>query len=243
MVALNRSKIVSDKYRSVVPSEEGNESNDGSDHVASISLSQEKHNESLESSTIRESFCLLAMLLGGIVVGLASSHYFLEMKYASSHRTVANDFRRSYEELQQRYTSSLQKLENKLFEAKSLSSSCEQDSNQLRKQLLQFTNLEKKYNLMKNEQSQVIEEKDRVKNELTLARRTLDQYESKIKLLNQNRRKNEEELKHTEELKGRIKGQDHQMQKLRETSSLWENEVQRLQSAISMSSLRSLQKR
>lgn len=243
MVALNRSKIVSDKYRSVVPSEEGNESNDGSDHVASISLSQEKHNESLESSTIRESFCLLAMLLGGIVVGLASSHYFLEMKYASSHRTVANDFRRSYEELQQRYTSSLQKLENKLFEAKSLSSSCEQDSNQLRKQLLQFTNLEKKYNLMKNEQSQVIEEKDRVKNELTLARRTLDQYESKIKLLNQNRRKNEEELKHTEELKGRIKGQDHQMQKLRQTSSLWATEVQRLQSAISMSSLRSLQKR
>lgn len=243
MVALNRSTHFSEKYRPVLPSEEGNESSDGDDHAASISLSQEKCNESLESSTIREYFSHLCILLVGIVVGLASSRYFLEMKYTSSYRTVSNDYRRSYEELQQRYTSSLQKLENKLFEAKSSSSSCDEDSKQLRKQLLQFTNLEKKYNLMKNEQSQVIEEKDRVANELILAKRSMNKYESQIQLLIENRRKNEEELKHTKELKGRIKVQDHQMQKLRQNYTLWENEVQRLQSAISMSSLRSLRQR
>merc|ERR1712113_552998 len=112
-----------------------------------------------------------------------------------------------------------QKLENKLVEAKSVSSLCEQDSEQLRKQLLKFTNLEKKYNFMRNEKSQLIEEKDRVANELTLARKSINQYESKIKFINQNRRKNEEELKHTEELKGRIKGQDQQMEKLRQNST------------------------
>lgn len=243
MVALNRNKVVSDNYKSIDANVEGNESSDDNSHAASISLSQEKHNESLESSNTREVFSYLAILLVGIVVGIASSSYFLEMKYASTYQTLFNDYRRSNEELQQRYSTSLQKLENKLFEAKSLSTSCEQESNQLLKQLQQFTNLEKKYSLMKNEQAQVIQERERAANELVLASKRIKQYENEIQLLNRHRRKDEEQLKHTEELKGKIKAQDHQLQKLRQNFSVWENEVHRLQDAVSLSSLRSLQQR
>lgn len=247
MVAINRDKVVSDKYRFIHSNIEEHESSDGSastaSHSVSPSLSQEKCNERVESSPLRESFSHLAILLVGIVVGLASSYYFLEVKYATSIQTLSNEYRHSHDELQQRYTTSLQKIENKLFEAKSSSSSCERESRQLQKQILQFSSLEKKYNLMKIEQSQLVRERDRVTNELTHARRTINEYENEIKLLSQHRRKNEEQLKYTVELKNRIKGQDQQLQKLRQNFPLWENEVQRLHDAVSITSLRSLQQR